>query len=527
MFKVFVADKLAPEGIDALKQYPELEVIFNPGLSLEKAKEFVKEADGIIVRSATKMKGELLEAAERVKVIGRAGIGVDNIDLDISTERGIVILNTPDANATTTAELAVAHMFSLSRNLPKADKSVRSGLWERNNFLGIELTGKTVGVIGFGTIGRLFAEKCIGLGMNILGFDPFVTEETFKGYNIRKVSLDSLLAESDYISLHCPVTDDTKNIISSEKIKLIKEGAHIINCARGGLIDETALLEAVENGHLAGAALDVFEDEPPGDSPLFRCEKIHFTPHLGASTHEAQTAVGVEIAHNIASYLIKGQVINAVNVPSIEQGKEEQFLPFIELGRKLGILLNSMSEGSVSAIEVISYGELNKLDSHPITSSVLTGYLSNQLSVPVNQINAKQLAKRQGIKITEIKSPDSKDYVSVIEVSLVSEGQRITVEGSVFDGRHSRLTRINHYIVESPLEGQLLITWHADQPGVIGFLGDILGRMGINISRMQVGVYENMQLAIAVLAVSNELDAQTLTKIEEIAAVERALQVKV
>ena len=527
MFKVFVADELAQEGIDALKQYPELEIIFKPGLSPEEAKKYVKDADGVIVRSATKMKGMLLEEADRVKVIGRAGIGVDNIDLDVSTERGIVVLNTPDANATTTAELAVAHMFSLSRSLPRADHSVRSGLWERNNFLGIELTGKTVGIIGFGTIGRLFAEKCVGLGMRVLGFDPFVTEETFKSHNINKMDLDSLLTESDYVSLHCPVTEDTKNILDSDKIRLMKKGAHIINCARGGLIDENALLDAVQNDQLAGAALDVFENEPPGDSPLFKCDKIQFTPHLGASTHEAQTAVGVEIAHNLASYLIKGQVINAVNVPSIDQGKEAQFLPFIELGRKLGVLLNAMSTGSVSSIKVSSYGEVNNLDSHPITSSVLIGYLTNQLSVPVNQINAKQLAKRQGIRVVEIKSSDSKDYVSVIEVSLVSENQTITVEGSVFDGRHSRLTRINNYIVESPLEGQLLITWHADQPGVIGILGDILGRMGINISRMQVGVHENMQLAIAVLAVSKELDELTLAKIEEIAAVERALQVKV
>ena len=527
MFKVFVADKLAPEGIDALKRYPELEVTFEPGLSPNEAKKFVEEADAIIVRSATKMKGMLLESAKRAKVIGRAGIGVDNIDLDVATERGIVVLNTPDANATTTAELAVAHMFSLSRNLPKADGSVRSGLWERNNFLGIELTGKTVGVVGFGTIGRLFSEKCIGLGMNVIGFDPFVTEETFRSYNISKVDLDELLVNSDYVSLHCPVTDDTRNLINEANLRLMKKGAHIINCARGGLIDENALLEAVENGNLAGAALDVFENEPPGDSPLFRCDKIQFTPHLGASTHEAQTAVGVEIAHNIASYLIKGQVINAVNIPSIDQGKEEQFLPFIELGKKLGVLLNALSERSVSSIEVSSYGEVNKLDSHPITSSILIGYLSSQLSVPVNQINAKQLAKRQGIKVMEIKSSDSKDYVSVLEVSLISEDQKITVEGSVFDGRHSRLTRINNYIVESPLEGQILITWHADQPGVIGILGDILGRMGINISRMQVGTHENMQLAIAVLAVSSELDEETLFKIEEIAAVERALQVRV
>ena len=222
MFKVFVADELAQEGIDALKQYPELEIIFKPGLSPEEAKKYVKDADGVIVRSATKMKGMLLEEADRVKVIGRAGIGVDNIDLDVSTERGIVVLNTPDANATTTAELAVAHMFSLSRSLPRADHSVRSGLWERNNFLGIELTGKTVGIIGFGTIGRLFAEKCVGLGMRVLGFDPFVTEETFKSHNINKMDLDSLLTESDYVSLHCPVTEDTKNILDSDKIRLMK-----------------------------------------------------------------------------------------------------------------------------------------------------------------------------------------------------------------------------------------------------------------------------------------------------------------
>jgi D-3-phosphoglycerate dehydrogenase len=524
MYKVFVADKLAPEGIAALEQYPEIEIDFTPGLSVADAIPHAAAADAIIVRSATKIKGELLAAAAKLRVVGRAGIGVDNVDLDAATERGIVVMNTPDANATTTAELAIAHMFSLARSLPRADRSVREGGWERN-LLGTEISGKTVGIVGFGTIGRLFAERARALKMRVIGFDPFVTDKTFAEHGVEKAELEALLTEADFVSLHCPVTEGTRNLLSRERLFKMKKGARLINCARGGLVDEAALAEAVSGGHLAGAALDVFENEPPGDSPLFAVPDIQFTPHLGASTHEAQTAVGVEIAHQVAAFLIKGEVVNAVNVPSMAPEKLEQLAPYMDLARKLGRVLCRMADEPLSDVEIGVFGEAAKLDTHPIASAAMVGLLCEHHSVPVNTINAIHLARRQGIKLTEVSSADSRDYVSLIRVSARSSNHTVCLEGTVFDGRHSRLVRINDYGIESPLEGQLLFTRHADQPGVIGTLGELLGRRGINISRMQVGVANGSQVAIAVLGISQPLDEATLDAIARVSAVDKVMQI--
>ncbi len=525
MYKVFVADELAPEGIAALKEYAEIEIDFSPGLTVDEAIPHVKNADAIIVRSATKLKGQLLDAAVRCKVIGRAGIGVDNIDLDISTERGIVVLNTPDANATTTAELAIAHMFSLSRKLPEADLSVRSGKWQRNEFVGAEVSGKTVGIVGFGTIGRLLAERCLGLKMKVVVFDPFVTQQTFAEHGVEAKDLDGLVAVSDYITLHCPVTDGTRGLFSRERLLAMKAGSRIINCARGGLIDEQALCDVVNSGHLAGAALDVFEQEPPIDSPLFTVPNIQFTPHLGASTEEAQTAVGVEISHQIAAFLIAGKIINSVNVPSVDPDKLSQLNPYMELATKLGKVLCQMVEGPLSSVEIGVFGEASKFDSHPIASASMVGLLCRHHAVPVNEINALHLARRQGINVTKVSSADSKDYLSLVRITAQSSEQTVILEGAIFDKSRPRLVKINGYEIESPLEGHLLITKHANEPGVVGKIGEALGKEDINISRMQVGVAEDSQLAIAILDISGSLSSAALENISKIGAVEKVLQV--
>jgi D-3-phosphoglycerate dehydrogenase len=525
MYKVFVADELAPEGIAALKEYAEIEIDFSPGLTVDEAIPHVKNADAIIVRSATKLKGQLLDAAVRCKVIGRAGIGVDNIDLDVSTERGIVVLNTPDANATTTAELAIAHMFSLSRKLPEADLSVRSGKWQRNEFVGAEVSGKTVGIVGFGTIGRLLAERCLGLKMKVVVFDPFVTQQTFAEHGVETKDLDGLVAVSDYITLHCPVTDGTRGLFSRERLLAMKAGSRIINCARGGLIDEQALCDVVNSGHLAGAALDVFEQEPPIDSPLFTVPNIQFTPHLGASTEEAQTAVGVEISHQIAAFLIDGKIINSVNVPSVDPDKLSQLNPYMELATKLGKVLCQMVEGPLSSVEIGVFGEASKFDSHPIASASMVGLLCRHHAVPVNQINALHLARRQGINVTKVSSADSKDYLSLVRITAQSSEQTVILEGAIFDESRPRLVKINGYEIESPLEGHLLITKHANEPGVVGKIGEALGKEDINISRMQVGVAEDTQLAIAILDISGSLSSAALDNISKIGAVEKVLQV--
>jgi D-3-phosphoglycerate dehydrogenase len=526
MYKVFVADKLAPEGVAALEQYDELTIDFAPGLAVAEAIEHARDADAIIVRSATKIRGELLEACEKLRVVGRAGIGVDNIDIAAATERGIVILNTPDANATTTAELAVAHMFSLSRNLPDADRSVRAREWTPAKFLGAELSGKTVGVIGFGTIGRLLAERCRGLKMKLIGYDPFVTEETFAEHGVEVRELESLLAEADYVTLHCPVTDETRGILSRERLALMKPEARLVNCARGGLIDEAALADALRAGSIAGAALDVFAQEPPGDSPLFDAPNIYFTPHLGASTHEAQTAVGVQIAHQVAAYLVRGEVTNSINLPSIAPDKLEQLDPYLQLARKLGKLLCLMSEGALTELSIGLYGRAAELDPHPIANEALVGLLEDHLSVPINQVNAGHLARRQGIHVTEVTSSDVRDFQTVLRVSGTTASGQLCLEGTLFDERHPRLVRVNDYSIETELDGHIVMTRHADRPGVIGAIGELLGREGINITRMQVGIAsEDKTQAIAVIAVSSVLPAATMSALGSIDAIDKILQI--
>ncbi|MGR8947823.1 MAG: phosphoglycerate dehydrogenase [Gammaproteobacteria bacterium] len=526
MYKVFIADKLADEGVEALKKYPEIDIDFSPGLSVEEAIPHAAEADAIIVRSETKIRGELLDAAQKLRVVGRAGIGVDNIDLDTTTERGIVVLNTPDANATTTAELAIGHMFSLSRNLPMADASVRSGKWERSKFVGAELSGKTVGIIGFGTIGRIFADRCLGLKMKVLGFDPFVTPTTFAEAGVEAVDLESLLARCDYVSLHCPVTDDTRGLLNRERMSAMKDGARIINCARGGLIDESALVELIKDGKLAGAALDVFDNEPPKDSRLLDVRNILFTPHLGASTHEAQTAVGVEIADQIAAYLIRGEVNNAVNTASVAPEVLQQLEPHMRLAKNLGKLLSLMVEEPLTELSIGYYGHAAKIDKGPVSNEALVGLLQSHLSVPVNQVNAAHLARRQGIQLTEMSSEESRDYLSSIRVTGNGDDYSLCLEGTLFDERHPRLVRVNDYEIEAVLEGHVILTRHDDRPGVIGAIGDVLGRKGINIRRMQVGIANDKEQAIAVIGVKDSLDAATLDELREIPAINRILQTR-
>lgn len=526
MFKVFVADKLAPEGIAALKEYPGIEVDFAHGLDVDAAILHIADADAVIVRSETKIRGKLLEAATRLKVVGRAGIGVDNIDLDATTERGIVVLNTPDANATTTAELAIAHLFSLSRSLPQADSTTRAGQWLRSKFIGSEVTGKTIGIVGFGTIGRLVSERARGLKLRVLGFDPFVNPQTFADYGVERVELDALLAQSDYVTLHCPMTNDTRNLLSAERLKLMKKGARLINCARGGLVDEAALLEAVQSGHLAGAALDVFEKEPPGESSLFGEPRIQFTPHLGASTEEAQTATGVEIAHQIAAFLLKGEIRNAVNIKSVPPERLAQLQPYVQLAQRLGKLLAGMVDGAVQDIEICQYGAAADLDSQPLVAAVIAGLLQDHIDTPINRVNAAHLARRQGIRLSETRCTDVRDYLAILRVTAKTEHGSCCLEGTLFDGRHPRLVRVNEYALEAPLEGHVVFTRHADRPGVIGALGELLGREHINISRMQVGAAEGRDTAIGVLGVAKSLTADQLDAIRAIEAVDKVLQVE-
>jgi D-3-phosphoglycerate dehydrogenase / 2-oxoglutarate reductase len=523
--KIFVADKIADEGVEFLKNQPGFDVDFTTGLNEEEACEHIRVADAVIVRSATSIRGEILEAGKNLKVIGRAGIGVDNIDIPAATERGIVVLNTPDANATTTAELAIAHMMSLSRHLPFADRSIRSGKWERSSFMGAELSGKTLGVVGFGTIGRIVASRGLGLNMKVVAYDPFVTDEIFTEACVTPMDIDQLLECADFVTLHCPLIEQTKNLISKERLAIMKSSARLINCARGGLIDEVALFEALDNGQLAGAALDVYENEPPTDSPLLKLNNVVFTPHLGASTEEAQTAVGVEIAKQIATFLNSGEAINAINMPRVATEEALTLKPYQEIASKLGQLLALMTSSAIKQLEVSLYGHIASCDPHPVAVEALVGLLQNNLSIPVNQVNAVHLAKRQGIALTESRSEETHDYLSMVSVKAKFNDEEIIVSGTLMNDKYPRLIQINDYQIEAPLSGNLLITRHSDQPGVVGALGILLGEENINISNMQVGVKDGSHEAIAIIGISQLLSENALSAIADIPAIDKVIQI--
>jgi len=523
--KIFVADKISETGVDYLRSCDGIEVDFTPGLSQQEVTERLQDTDGLIVRSAVKVTREMIESSPRLKVIGRAGIGVDNIDVEAATERGIVVLNTPDSNATTTAELAVAHLLSLSRNLPAASASVRASEWKRAQFMGREITGKTVGIIGFGTIGRIAASRFKGLQMNVVAYDPFVTTEKFEQDGVEPKTLEELLSISDYVSLHCPLIPPTQKLMNAERFAMMKPGAYLINCARGGLVDEAALIDALNSGQLAGAALDVFENEPPAESPLLDLSNVVFTPHLGASTHEAQVAVGVAIARQLADFLLHDEAINAINLPRIPKDIRRKLQPYLELARSLGRLLAAIAPSPLHVVKVEVHGQAAELNPHPIAVETLVGLLADTMSVPVNSVNAESLAKRQGIGLTESRSEEVHDYVSLVTVSGHYEGGEIQLTGTLLGEKHPRLVGVNDYEVESILEGTILITRHTDQPGVIGAVGDALGGGDVNITRMHVGESTTENKAMAVIGISSPLNEEIFAAVKVIPAIEHVCQV--
>ncbi len=525
MKRIFIADRIAQEGIAYLRSLPGFEVLVEPGLREAELGERIRECEAVIVRSVPRITATVLAAAKRLKVIGRAGIGVDNIDVEAATERGVVVLNTPDANATTAAELTLAHILSLSRHLPQADRSVRAGEWKRAQFMGTELSGKTIGIIGYGTIGRLVASRCLGLKMRVVAYDPFVTREVIAEGGVEPLELEELLKTSDYVSLHCPLTDKTRGLINRERLSAMKSGSRLINCARGGLVDETALLEAIRSGHLAGVALDVYEQEPPIGSPLLNEERIVFTPHLGASTEEAQVAVGVAIARQIAAFLETGEAINAVNLPHVPAEQLPKIRPYQVLAHRLGRLLATLVPAPLQQIEVALYGRAAEINTHPVAMEALVGLLEEQLSKPVNSVNACHLARRQGIALVESRSEETHEYLSLVSVTGHHNGGTTSVAGTLLGERHPRLVRIDDYEVETVPEGTLLITRHEDRPGVVGALGNLLGREQINISRMQVGITSPESEAIAVIGISSPLSPELLHQVEAIPAVHRVYQV--
>lgn len=523
--RVLVADKIAPEGIAYLESCPGLEVVVKTGLDEAGLCAAVPGCAAVLVRSAARITAKVLEAADVLEAVGRAGIGVDNIDVARATEMGIVVMNTPNANATTTAELSIAHLLSLSRNLPRADRSVREGKWERSALTGVEVAGKTLGIVGFGTIGKLVAARARGLRMKVLVHDPFVTAEVAAQAGAEAVDLDALLAAADYVSLHCPVTPQTRGLMNAERFAAMKAGARFVNCARGALVDEQALAGALASGHLAGAAVDVFASEPPEGSPLLAAPNIVLTPHLGASTEEAQVATGVEIARQVVTYLETGEPINAVNLPAVSAEQLARLKPFAQLARGLGRVLDVLSGGPLEQVEVTLAGAPDEVRPTHVATEALIGLLGGRMDMPVNQVNAGHLAQGQGISTTASRSDDTGDYRALVTVEGKGPGGAFAVAGTLFDERLPRLVRMGPFEIEAVLEGVLLVTRHEDRPGVVAGVGAALASAGCNIARMHIGPVGDGGKAMAVIGLDAPADGATLEAIRSVPMVLDARQV--
>ncbi|NJD55594.1 MAG: phosphoglycerate dehydrogenase [Nitrospirae bacterium] len=497
--KVLVSDNISPKGVEILKK-SGLEVDVKTGMKPEELKACIGEYNGLVIRSATKVTADIIEAATNLKVIGRAGSGLDNVDKAAASKKGIVVMNTPGGNTVTTAEHSIAMLFSVARMIPQATASMKAGKWEKKKFMGVELFNKTLGIIGLGAIGSQVAKKAQGLEMNIIAYDPFLNEEKARTMGIRKGSLDEIFAESDFITIHSPMTPETKGLINTATIAKMKNGVRIINCARGGIISETDLYEAMKSGKVAAAALDVFEKEPPESNPLLTLDNLICTPHLGASTEEAQENVALAVAEQIADYLVRGTIRHAVNFPSIPSDQVPRLQPYINLAEKLGSFSCQIFEGGATEITVEYHGDASTITAAPVTIAAIKGYLSPILLETVNFVNAPFIAKERGIEIKEIKSTDAGDFFSKIVLRIKTKDRESVVAGTLYSKKDPRVIEIDHFKVEIVPEGELLLLYNNDRPGVIGNIGNTLGKNNINIARMHFGRESAGGTAISVVS---------------------------
>ncbi|ASR51782.1 phosphoglycerate dehydrogenase [Blastomonas fulva] len=500
MPKVLISDKMDPKAAQIFRERGcEVDVI--TGQTPEELAGIIGQYDGLAIRSSTKVTQAILDAATNLKVVGRAGIGVDNVDIPAASAKGVVVMNTPFGNSITTAEHAIALMFALARQLPEADASTQAGKWEKNRFMGVELTAKTLGLIGAGNIGSIVADRALGLKMKVVAFDPFLTPERAVELGIEKVTLDDLLARADFITLHTPLTDQTRNILSKDALAKTKRGVRIINCARGGLIDEAALKEALDSGQVAGAALDVFATEPATDSPLFGTPNFVSTPHLGASTSEAQVNVAIQVAEQMADYLVKGGVTNALNMPSLSAEQAPKLRPYMALATNLGRLVGQLESDRVKSISIEVEGAAAELDMKPITAAVLAGFM-RAFSDSVNMVNAPFLAKDRGLDVREVRHDREGDYHTLVRVSVATEDGERSVAGTLFGNATPRLVEIYGIKIEADLAGHMLYIVNRDEPGFIGRLGSTLGEANVNIATFHLGRREARAGGEAVLLLS-------------------------
>ena len=522
--KVLISDNLSPVGEKILRD-AGLDVDVKTGLPPEELKAIISQYDGLVIRSATKVRKDIIEAATNLKVVGRAGIGLDNVDIPAASQKGIVVMNAPDGNATTAAEHAIAMIMSLARNIPQATASMKAGKWEKKSFMGREVTGKTLGIVGIGRIGSIVANRAQGLKMKVIAFDPFMPPELVEKIGVELVDLLELARRADFISVHTPLTKESHHLLSTEFFAVMKNDAMFVDCARGGVVDEVALHQALAEGRIAGAALDVFEKEPTTleGTPLLSLNNFICTPHLGASTSEAQENVAVAIAEQVADYLLKGVVRNAVNVPSVSDDVLASIGPYITLGEMLGSLHMQIARGGVEEVNIEFTGDLAALNTNPITVAFLKGLFTPILQDAVNFVNAPLIAKERGIRVMESRSEQAADFTNLLRVTVkTTEGQNL-LAGTVFGKKEPRLVRLNSFRLEALPSGPMLLVYNKDVPGVIGALGTTLGEHKVNISRMTVGREETSQQNVILLNTDARIGKELLTKVQKLAHIQDAM----
>jgi D-3-phosphoglycerate dehydrogenase / 2-oxoglutarate reductase len=520
--KVLVSDSLSEKGIEILEKGAEVDV--RTGMSPEELKACIGEYDALVVRSQTQVTEDVIEAAENLKIIGRAGVGVDNIDVEAATQRGIIVINAPEGNMISAAEHTIAMMMAISRNIPQANQSMRAGKWDRKLFMGVEVRGKTLGVVGLGRIGTEVAKRAQGMDMNIMAYDPFISEERAADLGVKLTTVEDIVLNADYITVHTPLTKDTRNLIDREEFEKAKPGVRIINCARGGIINEEALAEAVASGKVAAAAIDVFISEPPTGSPLLEQDNIIVTPHLGASTKEAQVNVAVDVAEQIINFNQGLPVKNAINMPYVKQEIMKVLQPYLPLAEKIGKLAAQLMEEKYERIEVSYSGEIADWDTGPVTVAALKGLLEFAMGSSVNYVNAPVIAKERKIKVVESKSKTTESYSNLIMVNIFNNGKVKTVGGTMV-GTNPRIVQIDEFSIDVLPLGHMIIALHEDHPNIIGPCCMLLGNHDINIAGMQVGRIKAGGTAIMALNVDSEVNEEILNEIRAVKGILNAKMV--
>jgi D-3-phosphoglycerate dehydrogenase len=511
--RVLISDKLEAPGLDLLRE-SGLELDNRPGLTGAALQEALQAADGVIVRSGTRITAELLENPGKLRAIVRAGVGVDNIDVAAATRRGIIVMNTPGGNTVSTAEHTITMLMALARQIPAADASTRSGKWERSKFVGTQLAGKTLGVVGLGRIGREVARRATGLDMKVVGFDPFLAPDRASQLGIEAVpGLGELLPRCDFLTVHTPLTEETRSLIGAAQLAQLKKGARVLNCARGGIIDEAALVDALRSGHLAGAAMDVFVEEPPGDHALLKLPNVVVTPHLGASTVEAQTSVAIEAAQLLIDYLTRGAIGFAVNMAAVDRSEMEELRLYVDMARRLGLLHAQMCPGAIRKAELCYRGEVARRSTKLITAAFAAGLLEYRLAENVNIVNAELLARERGIDIVEQSSPKKGDFGTLIRAEVVTEKKTYTAAATLFGNQYLRLVQLGPFHLDTFMDGIMLIFTHRDVPGLIGFIGTIFGKHNVNIAQMTVGRQIAGGEAIAVINLDSQPPEEALKEV--------------